>query len=163
VDAQGHPDPQNLSDLFAGAFQSCWITPDFDAGVARLRGFGMTFEALFEPEVDFQHGGEVKRVKLKAALGSAAGGAHSVEVLQPIEDPIGIFISMLEGVPQDGMRFHHIGIFTPDLERARAALQNDGLDFVCSGSTPEAEFGLVDMTRTLGHYLELVRPLPAAG
>lgn len=156
---EGHPSPRNLSDLLAGVFQSCWVSPDFDAAIAQLERLGMEFPIRFEPEVDFVVGSRTEHVSLKAALGTAADGALAVEVLQPVDDPTGVFTSLLDG-SSGGARFHHFGILTPDLGLARGALRADGLDYAIIGGTAEAEFGLVDLTATLGHYLELIHPFP---
>jgi hypothetical protein len=118
----GHPSPRNLSDLLAGVFQSCWVSPDFDAAIAQLERLGMEFPIRFEPEVDFVVGSRTEHVSLKAALGTAADGALAVEVLQPVDDPTGVFTSLLDG-SSGGARFHHCDRYSPlrEVHRERQA------------------------------------------
>jgi hypothetical protein len=149
-----HPDPQNLSDLFAGLFQTCWTTGDLDAGLLRLRSYGMVFDRIFDP-IEVRIDGSDERVLMRASLGAAADGSRAVEIIQPLVDPTGVFTA-----PAHGMEFHHLGIWINDLEQARVALGNDGLEFVWTGRVVgRVEFGIVDLRAELGHCLELVRRL----
>lgn len=94
-------------------------------------------------------------------IGLAFAGRMMIELIQPIDDPTGIYTGWIAGAEGFALRQHHFGILV-DSADAMAAIRSvhvdNGTAVATEGSLPGSlDYLYVDTTPLLGHYLEYVR------
>lgn len=99
-------------------------------------------------------------------LGLAFAGPMMIELIQPINDPTGLYSGWIAGSETFALRHHHFGVLVgskDELAAIRAAHVNSGTAVAAEGSLPGSlDYLYVDTTAQLGHYVEYVR-LDAGG
>lgn len=139
---------------FNGFYQAAYVTTDFERAkplFAETHGIKSFYEI---PDLQFPTGsGRQGRIR----VGFAYAGALEVELIQPLDGDVGIYLDFL---PKEGfgIRFHHLcELFeTPeDLDRQYEAYRKLGKSFPIVGELPGmAKYYYCDFCADLGHYIE---------
>lgn len=131
-------------------FQIAYVTNDIDQAADLFRdryGTG-----------DFQFMRELPGGQIQIAL--AFAGDMMIELIQPINDTLGVYANWIAGERGFAVRHHHFGLLVnskDELAAIRAAHAERGLTVVMEGEMPGMlDFLYVDTTAELGHYLEYV-------
>lgn len=135
-------------------FQIAYATNDVERAAAVFKNrFGTGAFSVF----DFDG---VMKLRL------AFAGQVMIELIQPINDPTGLYTGWIAGSEAFALRHHHFGVLVnskDELAAIRAAHVDSGTAVAAEGSMPGSlDFLYVDTTVQLGHYLEYVH-LDAAG
>lgn len=136
-------------------FQIAYATNDVEQAATLLRErFGTGAVTILDPPGDLMR------------IGLAFAGRTMFELIQPINDPVGLYSNWIAHIEGFALRHHHLGILVESREQLasiRQAHVDNGTAVATEGSLPDAlDFLYVDTTPQLGHYLEYVR-LDAGG
>ena len=141
--------------LFAGQFQTAYVTEDMDRGLAYFRD---AFDVRNWTMLDTAGPGSLAQV-----IAIAYSGDMMIELIEPSAEPS----LYRDWVPAggSGLRFHHLGFMVHSNEAWRDALRTfDERGFVeaYSGSAGDLmDYHYADSTAVLGHYCELINLRPA--
>ncbi len=146
-----------MNSISVCAFQSAWVVDDIEVAArqwAEYSGVGPFFvaEYLEDTLVDTQYRGKVSPITMKTALAQA--GDIQIELIQPTGACNNIY---RDTVPSGKPGFHHIALWTSDLEADLASYFAQGFEVAARGRAgPGIGFAYVDTSATLGHMIELV-------
>jgi hypothetical protein len=157
---------QALGDLFANIWQVCWVTSDFDRGVAVLRDrFGVeNFTELPTEGATFLRGSEPVDWEVRIGMGSRGG--LIAELIEPVSGEVEFYRRPLPGDGSFGLRLHHLAasvqLGDEVWESLEQLLASQGLSFDYTVLIPDrVRAGYVDTTAELGHFLEICQLQPA--
>lgn len=131
-------------------FQIAYASNDVERAAALFRDrFGTGAFTILDPPGDLMR------------IGLAYAGEMMIEVIQPLNDPTGLYANWIAGIDGFALRHHHCGILVDTAEELAAIRSTHlaaGSAIATEGSLPGAlDFLYVDTTPLLGHYLEYVR------
>jgi hypothetical protein len=136
--------------LLNNIFQIAYASNDVERAAALIKDrFGTGSFTIMDPP------GDIMRI------GLAFAGTTMFEVIQPLNEPTGMYANWIAGIEGFALRHHHIGMLVDseqELAAIRAAHVDSGTPVVTEGSMPGVlDFLYVDVTPLLGHYLEYIR------
>lgn len=151
----------NLLDLLAGTYQLAYVTADLDRAVAHLKEHYGAHDVLLLDKMEMKNArfrGEPETWTSRVA--QTMTGDLNVEIIEPlsgaaVEEVFRPFVS------EDRLlTLHHVaavvGESRDDWERIEEALARQGHPFVIAGEVEGmGTLGYLDLTGTLGHYVEL--------
>ena len=139
------------------AFQSAWVVDDVEEAASRWTqstGIGPFFIQEYTEGVlqETIYRGKSSPITMKTALAQA--GDMQIELIEPI----GSFKSAYrDTVPVGKTAFHHIAIWSKDLEVDVARYLDAGFDIAARGKAGGlVGFVYIDTSAVLGHMIELV-------
>lgn len=139
------------------AFQSAWVVDDIESAAlqwAEFAGVGPFFVSEYH-EGDLEqtlYRGTSSPITMKTALAQA--GDMQIELIQPTGNARSAY---RDTVPVGKTAFHHIGVWSNDLEADVASYLDNGFEVAAKGKAGEVVgFAYIDTSATLGHMIELV-------
>ncbi len=140
--------------MLSNHFQNAYVTPDIDRAVALLaERFGVTAEPMrIDVTQTFRTADGVGEGTLRLALIQL--GRLEYELIQPLSGNVAIYADAV--MPNQLLRFHHVGMRTDDFEQVRAESERHGRPIVLEGEAYGIRFLYADARQTLGHYLEYI-------
>lgn len=141
-------------------FQNAWVVDDLDAAMqkwATEMGVGPFFVAEHGPAFkEVRYRGEPSELAMKVALAQA--GPVQIELIQPTTNkPCAYRDSVPAG---SGMGFHHMCVWTHDIDADSAYFEQLGYPTTNIGSTGNAWFAYYDTRPLMGCMLEVVERKP---
>ncbi len=139
------------------AFQSAWVVDDIEEAAlqwAENTGVGPFFVSENPEGVlkETMYRGKSSPITTKAAIAQA--GDMQIELIQPTGN---IRNAYRDTVPAGKTAFHHIAIWSNDLEADVASYLDKGFEIAASGRTGGVcSFVYIDTSSVLGHMIELV-------
>lgn len=140
-------------------FQNAWVVDDLDAAMARWTkemGVGPFFVAEHGPALtDVSYRGRPSRLAMKVALSQA--GPVQIELIEPTTDAP---CAYRDSVPAGTMGFHHMCVWTHDIDADTEYFEGLGYPAANLGRTGNARFGYYDTRPLMGCMLEVVEYKP---
>jgi hypothetical protein len=139
------------------AFQSAWVVDDIERAAMEWvssAGVGPFFVSEYPAGslLDTFYRDQATPLTMITALTQV--GDMQLELIQPIGDHPNVF---RDTVPEGHSAYHHIGLWSRDLERDFERYRRQGFDVVGGGrAVPDGRFGFVDTHIVLGHMTELL-------
>jgi hypothetical protein len=138
------------------AFQSAWVVDDIYEAAnlwAEKTGIGPFFVAEYQgDEFEAFYRGKPARMTMKTALAQA--GSMQIELIQPTGDDPSAY---RDTVPIGCPGFHHIALWSNDVNADIALYADQGFEVAVRGSAPGiAEVAYIDTSAVFGHMIELV-------
>jgi hypothetical protein len=135
------------------AFQSAWVVDDIESAAlqwAESAGVGPFFVAEYQEGVleETLYRGEPSPITMKTALAQA--GDMQIELIQPTGNHKNAY---RDTVPVGKTAFHHIAIWSNDLDADAASYLDKGFEIAGRG---KGGFVYIDTSAVLGHMIELV-------
>jgi len=139
------------------AFQSAWIVDDIDEAArlwAEKTGIGPFFVADYQEGVfETSYRGKPAPMTMKTALAQA--GSMQIELIQPTGDGPSAY---RDTVPMGRPGFHHIALWSNDVDADIALYVEQGFDVAARGrASGIVDFAYIDTSAVLGHMIELVQ------
>jgi hypothetical protein len=140
--------------LFAGQFQTAYLTADVDQGMAYFRdNFAIRDWTILNTAGP---GASAN------AIAIAYSGETMIELIEPSAEP-SLYQNWLPA-GGSGLRFHHLGFLVHSDQEWQATIrmfQDRGYPTVSSGTAEGLmDYHYADSTAVLGHYLELIHLQP---
>lgn len=162
---------QSLTDLFRDFVQFGYVADDIDAAAEYLRS------TMGAPECRIHRGasmggglapssgkqadapwvvvdGELADEWVVDVLLADAGPAH-IEVISPVSGAVDLYRSGIRrGSP---LTLHHLGFRVADFDEADHVVRRAGRSWAQYGNSGDVRMGYLDMTRELGHFVEVMQ------
>ncbi|MFT4154777.1 VOC family protein [Parafilimonas sp.] len=138
-------------------FQVAYVTTDITQSI-KLFGelYGISKFLVFDQPSVMDIADTGRYIKCKIKLAFATVGMHQLELIEPINDPMGRYT---ESLPASGFgqRFHHLGCrFTTceEWDTFRSSLDTGKHPIAFENTGGESRYLYLDERPHLGHYLE---------
>ena len=150
---------QNISGInyYRHFFQLAYVTTDIEHSI-RLFGefYGIQKFLTFDEPASMNIIDNRLETSCKMQLAFATIGEHQLELIEPIEDPLGRYTEIL---PKEGFgqRFHHLGCRFQkrgEWEAFRSSLDSGKHPIAIENVGGESRYLYLDERPNLGHYLE---------
>lgn len=138
-------------------FQSSWIVDDIEAAAmdwVKVAGVGPFFVSEFVEGMleNTSYRGTASPITMKTAIAQA--GDMQIELVQPTGAGESAY---RDTVPAGTTAFHHVAVWTRDIEQDILGYAGKGFDVAARGEVAEViKFAYVDTSGVLGHMIELV-------
>ena len=138
-------------------FQSAWVVDDIESAAlqwAQCAGVGPFFVSEYrEGELEQTlYRGNAAPITIKTALAQA--GDMQIELIQPTGNRKSAY---RDTVPAGKPAFHHIGVWSTELDADVATYLEKGFEVAASGRAGGVVgFAYIDTSAVLGHMIELV-------
>lgn len=139
-------------------FQSAWVVDDFDAAIAHwtgTMGVGPFYVMHYESGPDLEYRGAPGTLRMR--VGWAQAGDTQIELIEPLSDAPNVYRDL---VPAGRTRFHHVCLWSTDLEADRAAMAAAGFDAAMLSGPGATRFAYFDTSEVNGHMIELLERNP---
>jgi hypothetical protein len=139
------------------AFQSAWVVDDIYETAnlwAEKTGIGPFFVAEYGEGalIDTLYRGAPSTLTMKTALAQA--GKMQIELIQPTGDMPSAY---RDTVPMGRTAFHHIALWSSDVEAGIAGYEEKGFEVATRGNAAGiVQFAYIDTSAVFGHMIELV-------
>lgn len=139
-------------------FQNAWVVDDVEAACKKWineLGVGPFFITEYGPQFqDLTYRGQPSSLAMKVAISQA--GPVQVELIQPISERC----AYRDSVPKGTTGFHHMCVWTLDMEADAQYFANLGYPAANRGKVGEIEFAYFDTRPLMGCMLEVVTKKP---
>jgi catechol 2,3-dioxygenase-like lactoylglutathione lyase family enzyme len=161
-----------LADLMRNFLQIGYVTDDMDAAADFLESkFGTVKSvrhyrsSLGRANPDAAAGSWVKvggetadEWLIDVALVNAGG--TNLEVIRPVDGAVDLYRGVVRpGVPAT---LHHLGFRIDDFDAATAVVEASGRQWAQFGRSGDVRFGYLDVSDTLGHFIEVMELGPVS-
>lgn len=140
-------------------FQNAWVVDDVEQACLKWvseMGIGPFFVSEYRDLfTDVTYRGDPAKLNMIVALAQA--GPVQIELIQPLVD----VCAYRDSVPQGQSGFHHMCVWTHDIEADAAYYEGLGYATANRGCIGEAEFAYFDTRDFMGCMLEVVTKNPA--
>jgi len=139
-------------------FQNAWVVPDVEQSIHRWveeMGVGPFFLTHHTGLTEVTYRGAPSELSMKVALAQA--GPVQIELIEPTS---GAPCAYRDSVPAGQMGFHHMCVWTHDIEADTAYFADLGYPAATAGSAGRARFAYYDTRPLMGCMLEVVEHHP---
>ena len=139
-------------------FQNAWVVTDIQANIDYwTQRFGVgpffTFDYRGGPELTYR--GKAGIIEMQVALAQA--GDVQIELIKPISNEPNIYRDL---VHSSNTQFHHMCMWTDDLEIDTINLEQAGYPRVMYSGPAQARFAYFDTSKINGHMIEILERKP---
>lgn len=138
-------------------FQNAWVVPDLEEAASRWvdqLGVGPFYVMVQDNLTDVTYRGEPGELSMRVALAQA--GPMQIELIEQVSSTPSAY---RDGVPEGEMGFHHMCVWTHDIDADTAYFADLGYPAATMGRSG-ARFAYYDTRPLLGCMLEVVEHLP---
>ena len=135
-------------------FQNAWVVADFDQAVdywTSTLGVGPFFVLDYVAGPELTYRGAPGALKMRVAWAQA--GDVQVELIDPVSSAPNVYRDL---VPAGQTRFHHVCLWSDDMDADLAAMAQAGFPLAMSSGPGAARFAYFDTSAANGHMVEIL-------